>query len=169
MAKKYRDRAKERRENANPDYQVEEDIAALAYQAVAPPGIGVKEEDAAERRRQLIEESKFLGGDMKHTHLVKGLDFALLQKVKAEIEVKEEEELEKQMEQAERKAAEAARQADLQVTTEKELENTFRTSFARNVVSAALKLNRPISNELFAIGRMVYQYGMHCLQRYHSL
>lgn len=27
------------------------------------------------------EESKFLGGDIAHTHLVKGLDFALLQKV----------------------------------------------------------------------------------------
>ena len=29
--------------------------------------------DAAERRRQMIQESKFLGGDMEHTHLVKGL------------------------------------------------------------------------------------------------
>ncbi len=29
------------------------------------------------------EESKFLGGDVAHTHLVKGLDFALLQKVRA--------------------------------------------------------------------------------------
>ena len=28
--------------------------------------------DAAERRRQMIQESKFLGGDMEHTHLVKG-------------------------------------------------------------------------------------------------
>lgn len=37
--------------------------------------------DAAERRKQLIQESKFLGGDMEHTHLVKGLDYALLQKV----------------------------------------------------------------------------------------
>ena len=41
--------------------------------------------DAAERRRQMIQESKFLGGDMEHTHLVKGLDFALLQKVRSEI------------------------------------------------------------------------------------
>lgn len=28
-----------------------------------------------------IQESKFLGGDMEHTHMVKGLDYALLQKV----------------------------------------------------------------------------------------
>jgi hypothetical protein len=36
---------------------------------------------AAEMRKRAIQESKFLGGDMEHTHLVKGLDFALLQKV----------------------------------------------------------------------------------------
>ena len=36
---------------------------------------------AAELRKRAIQESKFLGGDMEHTHLVKGLDFALLQKV----------------------------------------------------------------------------------------
>ncbi|XP_015763174.1 PREDICTED: protein Red-like [Acropora digitifera] len=46
---------------------------------------------AAERRRQAIQESKFLGGDMEHTHLVKGLDFALLQKVRSEIAEDEEE------------------------------------------------------------------------------
>lgn len=50
------------------------------------PGVCVSphvssDKSAAEKRRQLIQESKFLGGDMEHTHLVKGLDFALLQKV----------------------------------------------------------------------------------------
>merc|ERR1711874_764316 len=54
-----------------------------AYRAVAPDTKG--NFDAAERRRQMIQESKFLGGDMEHTHLVKGLDFALLQKVRSEI------------------------------------------------------------------------------------
>ena len=39
--------------------------------------------DAAERRRQMIQESKFLGGDMEHTHLVKGLDFCFLFLLKA--------------------------------------------------------------------------------------
>lgn len=38
--------------------------------------------------KQAIEKSKFLGGDVEHTHLVKGLDFALLQKVRSEIERK---------------------------------------------------------------------------------
>ena len=34
-----------------------------------------------EHRKQVIHESKYLGGDMEHTHLVKGLDYALLEKV----------------------------------------------------------------------------------------
>ena len=35
----------------------------------------------ARQRKLDIAESKFLGGDMAHTHMVKGLDYALLQKV----------------------------------------------------------------------------------------
>ena len=38
-------------------------------------------ENNAERRKQVIQASKYLGGDMEHTHLVKGLDYALLEKV----------------------------------------------------------------------------------------
>ena len=53
------------------------------YKSVAPDAHGNFE--AAARRKQMIEESKFLGGDLEHTHLVKGLDYALLQKVRAEI------------------------------------------------------------------------------------
>ncbi|KAJ9589621.1 hypothetical protein L9F63_017206 [Diploptera punctata] len=97
LAKKYRDRAGERRDGANPDYQAEDPLStASGYRAVAPD---IKSGmDAAERRRQMIQESKFLGGDMEHTHLVKGLDYALLQKVRSEIQAKEqeqEEEMEK--------------------------------------------------------------------------
>ena len=81
LAEKYRDRAGERRQGVNPDYQIEDPMnTAQAYRAVAPD---LKSGyDAAERRRQMIQESKFLGGDMEHTHLVKGLDYALLQKVR---------------------------------------------------------------------------------------
>lgn len=71
LAEKYRDRASERRQGSNPDYQSDDPIqTAQAYRAVAPD---LKSGyDAAERRRQMIQESKFLGGDMEHTHLVKG-------------------------------------------------------------------------------------------------
>lgn len=55
----YRDRAAERREGRNMDY--DDEITRLVDMDV--------------------EKSKYLGGDLKHTHLVKGLDFALLTKV----------------------------------------------------------------------------------------
>ncbi len=32
------------------------------------------------------DQSKYLGGDMEHTHLVKGLDYALLNKQRTEME-----------------------------------------------------------------------------------
>lgn len=37
-----------------------------------------------------MQESKYLGGDMEHTHLVKGLDYSLLHKVRSEIAVREQ-------------------------------------------------------------------------------
>ena len=40
------------------------------YRAVAPDAKSI--ENYAERRKQVIQESKYLGGDMEHTHLVKG-------------------------------------------------------------------------------------------------
>ena len=49
-----------------------------------------KRSDHTDRRLKIIEESKYLGGDLEHTHLVKGLDYALLQKVKAELEKKQQ-------------------------------------------------------------------------------
>jgi len=53
-----------------------------------------------------IEETKYLGGDMEHTHLVKGLDFALLNKVQGDIE-----EEEREREKREKQAAAAAQSA----------------------------------------------------------
>jgi hypothetical protein len=59
----FRDRAEERRKGLH----AEEDEAEEAlYKSLG------------------VEESKFLGGDLAHTHLVKGLDFALLAKMRRE-------------------------------------------------------------------------------------
>jgi len=58
---KYRDRASERRTDSNPDY-----ADAINQHVVVD-----------------VEQSKFLGGDEEHTHLVKGLDLALLRKVRS--------------------------------------------------------------------------------------
>ncbi|XP_026194232.1 protein Red [Cyclospora cayetanensis] len=62
----YRDRADERRKQKQ-----------AFYAHVA--------EELAEIKERSVEESKFLGGDIEHTHLVKGLDLALLAKVRGEL------------------------------------------------------------------------------------
>jgi hypothetical protein len=64
---KYRDRALERRHGTTQEYVLSEEAA----------------------KSLTVEESKYLGGDMEHTHLVKGLDFALLAKMRSEQEEKE--------------------------------------------------------------------------------
>jgi hypothetical protein len=82
LAQKYRDRAKERREtnkqNKN-EYQLEDETPFRTPGPVAAQTVSMA------NRRQAIEESKYLGGDLEHTHLVKGLDYALLQKVRSEL------------------------------------------------------------------------------------
>lgn len=75
----YRNRAEERRQGHNPDY--DEELARIV------------EQDA--------EKSKFLGGDEKFTHLVRGLDHALLAKMKRELQ-----DAKKAAEEEQRRAAE---------------------------------------------------------------
>lgn len=83
-------------------------MSTLGFQSVAPPdqreyGINAlkysyfifiiylficyfRGQTSAEERQRAIEQSKYLGGDMEHTHLVKGLDFALLNRIRSELE-----------------------------------------------------------------------------------
>jgi len=155
LAEKYRDRASERRNGANPDYQnVDPMNAAQAYRAVAPDlksGF-----DAAERRKQMIQESKYLGGDMEHTHLVKGLDFALLQKVRAEIQQREAEQ-EAELERLASKPLEEVDKKDEPNKKEDE-EMQFKTKIGRSIhrTICTLKSRHIERNELFAHGRMAY-------------
>ena len=62
----YRDRADERRKDANPDY---DNDTMKAIQTLD------------------VEKTKFLGGDVDHTHLVKGLDYTLLKKIRNQVEI----------------------------------------------------------------------------------
>ncbi|XP_044136975.1 protein Red isoform X1 [Bufo gargarizans] len=145
LAEKYRDRAKERRDGVNKDYEETELISTTAnYRAVGPTAEADK--SAAEKRRQLIQESKFLGGDMEHTHLVKGLDFALLQKVRAEIANKEKEE----EDIIEKPQKETKKDED----PENKIE--FKTRLGRNVYRMLFKSKAYERNELFLPGRMAY-------------
>jgi IK cytokine len=147
LAQKYRDRARERRDGVNKDYDEQGDLPSTTadYRAVAPDAkIG---EDYAERRKMVIQESKYLGGDMEHTHLVKGLDYALLEKVKAEISSKEieEEELETVLKQKPEKKDE-----------EPEEQMNFKTKLGRNIFRQLFSRKLPERNELFLPGRMAY-------------
>lgn len=152
LAEKYRDRARERRDGANPDYQAVDPTTTGAYRAVAPDLKMMH--DAAERRRQLIQESKFLGGDMEHTHLVKGLDYALLQKVRSEIENKEQ--IEEQ--EMERLAEETKETEPAKEEPEESDELKFKSVLGRNVHRIIqFQRSKVIErNELFAPGRMAY-------------
>uniref|UniRef100_A0A671TPZ7 IK cytokine n=1 Tax=Sparus aurata TaxID=8175 RepID=A0A671TPZ7_SPAAU len=129
LAEKYRDRARERRDGVNKDYEETELISTTAnYRAVGPTAEADK--SAAEKRRQLIQESKFLGGDMEHTHLVKGLDFALLQKVRDEVTWRKDIEPEEKIE--------------------------FKTRLGRNIYRMVFRTGQVERNELFLPGRMAY-------------
>ncbi|CAG2102268.1 unnamed protein product, partial [Medioppia subpectinata] len=164
LAKRYRDRARERRDGDNPDYTHETSESSVAtnaaYRAVAPD---VKSGlDAAERRKKVIQESKYLGGDMEHTHLVKGLDYALLHKVKAEITHKETEADEDDDEEEEREANEAkgankkAVPVDDDVVEEPDDPFAVKSKIAKNIVNIVINRALPERNELFLTGRMAY-------------
>ncbi|KAJ7385161.1 hypothetical protein OS493_017538, partial [Desmophyllum pertusum] len=153
LADKYRDRARERRDGLNPDYQSTDSLSATAnYRAVGPTAEASN--TAAERRRQAIQESKFLGGDMEHTHLVKGLDFALLQKVRSEIAEEDEEDEElhvKKMKSKQKDKEEDDNAAD---------EIEFTTKLGQKIYKTLFR-NRPAErNELFQPGRMAYVFDV---------
>lgn len=80
---KYRDRAAERRKG-------EVDGQDVELRAKLTSGLKAfrDDDDSIDRREQEIRESKFLGGDIEHTHLVKGLDYSLLNKTRSEIKSK---------------------------------------------------------------------------------
>lgn len=83
---KYRDRAKERRKGLNPDYE------------------SVQEEYDNSEIKLDASKNKYLGGDVKHTHLVRGLDYQLLQRNRDEADSDDEQDdqkLERQMRQQE--------------------------------------------------------------------
>lgn len=70
VASKYRDRAKERREGNNTDYQDSQRLLS----SVAAAAQDAQDDDNNDNLETI---SKFLGGDEAYTHLVKGLDVTL--------------------------------------------------------------------------------------------
>lgn len=152
LRRMYRDRAQERREGTNKDYTESSDIVSTTadYRAVAP---NAKIDDHYhERRKQLIQESKYLGGDMEHTHLVKGLDYALLEKVRAEIclkETEDDEDLDNALKELNKEAEDVP-----------EVQMNFKSKMARNIFRTVFITRAPLHNELFLPRRMAYQFDI---------
>ncbi|XP_045454036.1 protein Red [Melitaea cinxia] len=155
LAEKYRDRARERRDGLNDITTIDPaSNTSSAYRAVAPDlKSGM---DAKERRRQMIQESKYLGGDMEHTHLVKGLDYALLQKVRSEIQTREQEQ-EAEMERLVSAPLEPIQEAIKEIVPIEE-EIQYQTPMAKNICNLIMeqKSKKVTRNELFAPGRTAY-------------
>ncbi|XP_051131114.1 suppressor of mec-8 and unc-52 protein homolog 2 [Andrographis paniculata] len=138
---KYRDRAKERREDQNPDYEITE---LTSFHAVAPPGtVDLRSADA---HKLSIEKSKYLGGDVEHTHLVKGLDYALLHKVRSEMD--------KKIDAGEEIEGNSKAPKDDQPVS-------FRTTTAKSIYQWMVKPQTVIkTNEMFLPGRMAFIFNM---------
>ncbi|CAI7929172.1 unnamed protein product [Closterium sp. NIES-54] len=117
-----------------------------------------------------IEKSKFLGGDVEHTHLVKGLDYALLNKVRSEMKGRpgerggeaggagEEGGEEDEEEGAAAAAAAAAGKARSRKAQEKV--PTFRSALARSVFEQIVRPVPPKPNEFFLPGRTSFVFDM---------
>lgn len=152
LSSRYRDRAKERREGANLDYQNDETGASASGYRAIPDLKSVA--DVAERRKKIIEESKYLGGDMEHTHLVKGLDYALLQKVKAEMHQQDDDDDDEKSEKGdddEEKMDESSKIDD----ENEEDRYSIKSKLAANIVNL-INQKLPDRNELFLPRRMAY-------------
>ncbi|KAG0295333.1 hypothetical protein BGZ96_012005 [Linnemannia gamsii] len=145
-ASKYRDRATERRQGINPDYVETEQILTTLEEAatdVAPEVI--------------YEQSKFLGGDREHTHLVKGLDYALLQKVRQEeMDEPPEADLDEVFEAVEKSTAKAEAGATEQLPEERpEMGSALAGNIYRYAIEEAGR-KPPRVNDMFIPGRTVF-------------
>jgi IK cytokine len=152
----YRDRARERRERGIDE---KDTLDGPSAQDALGHERGVFErDDAATRgdgtatteyaRMKTIEESKYLGGDVERTHLVKGLDFALLNKVRSEIADT------KAMEEEERVTSTAEREGD---------KPTFATASARAIhefITKGSKFNARRNAYNIASGAVSYSFDL---------
>ena len=165
LAKRYRDRAKERRDHVE---KSDMDLTVRAYQAVAPEHAYM---NASELRKEEIEKSKYLGGDMEHTHLVKGLDYVLLKKVRSEIQERIEEEekahaiqrqVENELEQYkdEEEKVGSTLEDILDITFDASDRYAVKSKFAENILKTVFQSKRQNVSELFQPGRMAWQYDL---------
>ncbi|TPX39410.1 hypothetical protein SeLEV6574_g07228 [Synchytrium endobioticum] len=150
----YRDRAKERREGTNKDYADSEAMLAILEASNTSEGSALHVASvtpSVEHAQSLREQTKYLGGDVTHTHLVKGLDKALLDKIRKEIGVSEDEKAKE--EDAIKYVASIHGDGPLE----------FNSKFAEFIYTSATKASKdptPLRNDLFLAGRMAFSWDL---------
>ncbi|KAG2180832.1 hypothetical protein INT43_008411 [Umbelopsis isabellina] len=126
--------------------------------------------------KAIYDQSKYLGGDTEHTHLVKGLDYSLLERVRREMRGEKdgnevEEEAEDELDHALISSKIDQNEGDLatnnvgseekedEVTVEDEIKSPFaRRIYEKAVVDASKE--KPLKNELFTAGRMAFVFEL---------
>lgn len=147
-ASAYRDRAEERRRGENPDYIETEKILESINNIVGP--------DMTPSSTLSYEQSKYLGGDEKHTHLVKGLDYVLLAKQRSkeneEESVVTDDDIEKLYIQKQ----------EVEETVVSNEAPRFMTGLGERIYKAAFseKPIAPNKTDLFTPGRMAYVFEL---------
>lgn len=160
----YRDRAAERRQAEGSEVTTDSLLQKLS-------------EDGQELDQKTIyEQSKYLGGDKEHTHLVKGLDFSLLERVRREMDGKKEtEEMEEDAEDELDQVLTSSGDGD-QTTQSMAMDTSIgmgdeakgdeieiASPIARRVYEKAVveaSKQTPLKNELFFAGRMAFVFEL---------
>ncbi|XP_069895488.1 protein Red-like [Dipodomys merriami] len=133
---KYGDYAKEWRERMRRKYEESQPICTTGiYRRAMSATLGVTKLNT-EKQKQFIQ-----GGDLEHTHLGKGKDVALLQRIRSETTNKERRLMEK-----------------AQSTSDNNEEPELQTPLGRTIYQALFQKNKPDAepNKLFLPGRMAY-------------
>ncbi|GAX78797.1 hypothetical protein CEUSTIGMA_g6234.t1 [Chlamydomonas eustigma] len=161
---KYRDRAEERRKGINSDYESANNLSSVL---------------TGDSKKLSVEESKYLGGDMEHTHMVKGLDYALLHRERAKMVYKAQEEGASETAKLnaaasaaaaaaakvssmgkEAMAAAAAAAASLAMGSGKEEALSFHGPMARQVHGLLFKPLKNSISDMFGHQRMAFVYNV---------
>ncbi|KAI3381453.1 hypothetical protein SNEBB_000897 [Seison nebaliae] len=149
LNEKYVDRAAERRKR-----ELAEQQATGTGQELTRKEFKLSSQIFSDKNRQVpIEESKWLGGDMTHTHMVKGLDYSLLQRVRKDIE-KEENRVRKE---------ELKKQKNSSLIKEEEKEIGEESKLVRKInkyLEEKIENKKIACNEFFVPGRMAYVMDM---------
>lgn len=150
----YRDRAAERRANETQDEGSTEDL------------LQPREQDETLDAKEVYEQSKYLGGDVEHTHLVKGLDYSLLERVRTDLNNKAAQaeallEEEEEEEEDDDPTVEKNQEIDEALSKIGQQEKVkVQTLLAKNIVHFFNQKQVKRSNDLFMPGRMAYVFEM---------